>query len=68
MPPPPPPTGRAEDRAGDHLADAYDTLTLVGLCESKENGKQTSQLLDSSREFYRTAHKAYKAGDFESRR
>jgi hypothetical protein len=60
---PPPP--RAEDRAGDHLAEAYDTLTLVGLCEGKQAGKKTSSLLDSSREFYRTAHKAYKDGDFE---
>jgi hypothetical protein len=64
--PPPPPD--AKNRAGDHLAQAYDTLTLAGLCERGEGrqaDKETSRLLDSSREFYRTAHKAYQDGDYE---
>jgi hypothetical protein len=70
--PPPPPRGNrdapppadAKDRVGDHLAQAYDALTVVGLSERGE-GKQTDRLLDSSREFYRTAHKAYQDGDYE---
>jgi hypothetical protein len=64
----PPPPRDVKDRAGDHLAQAYDTLTVVGLCERSEGrqtDKETSRLLDSSREFYRSAHKAYKDGDYE---
>jgi hypothetical protein len=64
----PPPPRDVKDRAGDHLAQAYDTLTVVGLCERSEGrqtDKETPRLLDSSREFYRSAHKAYKDGDYE---
>jgi hypothetical protein len=64
--PPPPPD--VKNRAGDHLAQAYDSLTVAGLCErgeGRQTDKETSRLLNSSREFYRTAHKAYKDGDYE---
>ena len=68
--PPGPPRGpgRPEDRAGDHLGHAYENLTLAALALKGEDGagsKQLSRLLDAAREFYRTAHKAYKDGDFD---
>ena len=50
-----------DNRAGDHLGEAYDSILLADLCvrgDAGVNGKEMSRLVDSAKEFYRTAHKA----------
>ncbi len=59
-----PPPRDGKEHAGAHLGQAYDALTIAGLCERSE-GKQTDGLLKFACEFYRTAHKAYHDGDYE---